>query len=418
MPAALQITLQGISFVTAFLLIRTLSIADYAIYSGLLVLSQALMSACDLGAVSSIGYFYKKVERQAALFLRYFRAVVQVRSFLFVIVAVILYPAFFFGSSLGSQVTALPLLIAISIATSVFQASYGTTATALRFVSPNGVVTSLVIEVFSSVARLALIGLIITLLAFDSARTALLITAIVAAAQAIASWRALNRHLPPHKEMGKDPAPLPRREVLSYVLPIIPGGLYHSLQPLLLTWLAAYNGGLRQIAEVSVLGRIGLVFGVLSFVVSYQIIPALGRADSQAQFLRVYFKSAIGMIVLLLAALAGGFLFPSQIMSLAGAKYSALDAFLPVALAAAVLQIIGGFAVSVLRLEGWNRFEPACTILQILGQVAWILLVPINSTHDIIVFSFVSTSLYCLPYILLNVLGLLAPQAFERRPSA
>ena len=102
------------------------------------------------------------------------------------------------------------------------------------------------------------------------------------------------------------------------------------------------------------------------------------------------------------------------VLWLAGAKYGNLEDVLLISGATALLEF-GGYCVLVLRVKGWKRFEPVCTLIQAGGQVGLILTTDLSTLHSVVLFGLYSGLLYSLPYLVLNQIGFARPSLFARR---
>lgn len=410
LPTAFQMAWQGISFLTAFYIIRTLSVREFAIYSALLALSQTIVAACDLGTTTSISFYYQRTRANIALFMWYFAGVVETRLVLFSLALLFFYPVFVFTSPLQAHFSSILLALIVSALIALVSASYGTLLTVLRVVEPRGVLKAIAIDTVAGVGRLLLIVLAFSLFSFKTALAALVVSLIIAILQTIASRVIMHANTFAHVSVDR---PAPRAEVFRHIAPVIPGSVYYSVQPLLMTWIAAYFGGIQQIAQVGVVGRISVVFSLLSFVASSQMIPALARTTDQTDFGALYIRFLGGLLVVCVAIIALGATFPTQILWLAGGKYAGLETALQISIATAMISIIGGFAVQTLRVKGWNRYEPYCTIFQITIQIALFFNTTYGDINSVVLFGMYSSLLYCAPYLVLNGLGMIRPEIFK-----
>lgn len=126
-----------------------------------------------------------------------------------------------------------------------------------------------------------------------------------------------------HLDLGMQADAETRREILHYLAPLIPGLIFTAFQGQILILLSSIFSGTQQIAEISALGRLSQLFIVLGAVNSTLIAPYFARLPS-TQVLRRYLMvvSAAGLVCLALAGLA--FAFPGPLVWLLGSHYEHL----------------------------------------------------------------------------------------------
>src|SRR5262249_29527712 len=116
-----------------------------------------------------------------------------------------------------------------------------------------------------------------------------------------------------------------QHKLVRYVLPLIPGFLYYSLQPSVLIWLSAIFGNSARVAEVGAISRVGQIIAFLGFGVNLLVLPRLVALREEKAFRRSYvfiwlILLSVGSIVFLAITLGR-----REILVLLGPQYSSLD---------------------------------------------------------------------------------------------
>jgi O-antigen/teichoic acid export membrane protein len=117
-------------------------------------------------------------------------------------------------------------------------------------------------------------------------------------------------------------------------------GIYFALQPQITVWILTVFGTAARVAEIGALGRLAIVFAVLSSAFSALVLPRFSRYTDAGQVQRRYvlftaLSGTIGAAVVLLA-----WAFPRPLLMVLGPQYMHLEA--------EVVWVIGAAAVSLL----------------------------------------------------------------------
>ncbi len=114
------------------------------------------------------------------------------------------------------------------------------------------------------------------------------------------------------------------RQMVQYVLPSLPSYLFFALQGQIALFLISYFGLTRSIAEVGALGRLGQAFLLLSGFNAAVIEPFMARLPNQ-RVLRSYLLIAATAAAICVPICSVGFLYPKSLLLLLGPKYSSLS---------------------------------------------------------------------------------------------
>jgi O-antigen/teichoic acid export membrane protein len=383
-------------------LVRTLPVHEFALYTLATSVTTFFTFASDLGSTSSLLYFYQRTVREGTDFAPYHAAVVSLRHFGFLLgaVAVVLV---FPKTALAKGFRPLHVgLITVAILIGVwFQIVSSVRVLALRLEGRYG--RSYRAELGGNLVRLggallmAAAGLLYAWIGTVATAFGTVTSAAVAAPRERVSFQ--RAELAPY-----------RRQVLRYILPSLPSALYFSLQGPLIIWLSATFGATRNIAQVGALSRLGLVIGLFSGLVSIVFLPRMARIVDDRLYLRRYLQ--YGALLALIAAglLAFAALFPGLFLFVLGSSYKGLHRELLLVVASSGLTLLGGYAVGVNFARSWNRWEGAAVLVLIAAQAVFAAVLPLSTTAGVLLFGLLSGVVGLVLQLTITAVGFRRPE--------
>lgn len=362
------------------LLVRTLPVREFALYTLALSVITFFTFLSDLGSTSSLVHFFHRAAREGEEFPSYLATVLSLRRFGFLLGAAAVAVAFPRAAAAEGYAARETLLtLAVILAAVWFQIGAAVRVLGLRLADRYGAAYRA--EMTGALLRLGLTGALVAA-ALLQAWIGVLASALGTAATALLARRA--GALP--EVAGADLRPY-RRRVLRYLLPTLPSALYFSLQSPLTVWLAATFGATRNIAEVGALTRLGLIVGLFSSLTTVVFLPHLARIADERHWRARCLQFGGLLLALALALLAVAALAPGLFLWLLGESYSGLHRELVVVVAGAGLTLLGGYAVSVNLARSWTRWETAAVLVLFLSQVALAALLPLGTTSGVLLFN-------------------------------
>lgn len=362
------------------LLVRHLSVGEFALYTLASSVTALLSVASDLGSTSSLLHFYRGAQGRGERFSEYVGAVLDLRRAAFAVGSVaVLAAAPFLGAARGFGRAESFASALVVLATVWSQIGSSIRLVLLRLASRYGAAYRA--ELSAGVFRLAAIALLIYF-AHLSSLAALAIGALAAALVLV-----LADSPSAHPERGEPGArDSARRSVGRYLLPTLPSALYFALQSPMTVWLAAKFGTTQSIAEVGALGRLGLIVGLLTGLSGAVLVPRLAGIVEPRAFRASFFRYGA-----LLAALAGGIwfaaaLFPDLFLALLGPHYRGLHRELLLLIAGSGLSMLGSYVANVNLARGWTRLQAVALACEIATQVVLIATLPLATTAGVIWF--------------------------------
>lgn len=166
------------------------------------------------------------------------------------------------------------------------------------------------------------------------------------------------------------------------------------------------------VAEVGALGRLAMIFAVLTNLLMNIFAPAFARAQSPRR-LRWQFAGTVAAVGAFCAAImAAAALFPRQFLFVLGGKYAHLERELLLMLGAAVINALTGTLWSLNTAKAWIRGAWLYIPLTIVTQVCLIPFIDFSSVRGVLVFNLLSA----VPNLLLN--AALSFRGFQTLPRA
>ncbi|HEX4498309.1 MAG TPA: hypothetical protein VIE43_21710 [Thermoanaerobaculia bacterium] len=382
-----QTLTQLLGIAAGLLLVRSLPVREFALYSLAFSVVTFFNFVSDLGSTTSLLHFFHRAVRDGETFQPYYDAVLSLRRGGFLLGAVAVVAAFpAVAARQGFERRDIVLCMAGILLCVWFQIRVSLRVLVLRLRS--ALLRSYRAEMAGAVLRLGLAGVMV-LTSWLQAWLGVLASALGAALTArLARPDPSPATAAPPEELG-----LYRRRVLRYLLPTLPAALYYSVQGPLVVWLSATFGSTRTIAEVGALGRLGLVVGMFAGLTGTVFLPRLAYVVDDRHYRRRYLQFGG-----LLAAVAGGLTLlaaaaPRPFLWLLGPRYTGLGPELLLVVTASGLSLLDGYAVNVNLARSWTRWQGAALAVQISTQAVLVGLLPLSNTFNVLRFNALSAGL-------------------------
>jgi hypothetical protein len=171
------------------------------------------------------------------------------------------------------------------------------------------------------------------------------------------------------------------------------------LQGQITVWLISIFGSADNVANVGALGRLAVLFMIVSSVSVEVILPAFSRIQSPDRLRRRFFQIVSGYVAISTLLMCVIIAFPRQILSVLGSQYSNLQSEGILMAASAVLAAIGGLLWTVNAARAWivpPHILIPCTIVL---QVVLVMILDLSTVRGVLLFSIYSG----LPGIILSM---------------
>jgi hypothetical protein len=195
-----------------------------------------------------------------------------------------------------------------------------------------------------------------------------------------------------HREVdeGAPADPAMRSEIVSVLKQQAPHSIYYCFQCQITIWLISIFGNANSVANVGALGRLAVVFTLLSSVTVEVVLPAFARIQSAHELRRRYFQIVASYFALSLLSVAIVAAFPRQILSVLGHQYSGLGPEVVLMTACAVVSTMASLVWDINSARAWivpPAFLIPCTIAV---QVATIAFLNLSTVRGVLLLSMYS----------------------------
>jgi hypothetical protein len=200
-----------------------------------------------------------------------------------------------------------------------------------------------------------------------------------------------------------------RAAMLGFIRSQAANAIFFCLQGQITVFLISIFGRqVGSIAEVGALGRLAMIFAVLSNLLANVFAPAFARCQETIR-LRWQYAGIVGAVATFSAAiLATAFLFPGAFLFVLGGKYSHLNRELLLMVGGAVITAMASTLWSLNAAKAWIAGSWLYIPLTLATQLALIPFIDFGSVTGVLIFNLVSA----IPSLLLNVV--LSYRGFRR----
>jgi O-antigen/teichoic acid export membrane protein len=145
-----------------------------------------------------------------------------------------------------------------------------------------------------------------------------------------------------------------KAEMLKIVKATLPGAIYYCLSGQITIWLISLFGTTSAIAQVGALGRFSMLLSIFSVVFSTLLTPRFARFPDNFTLLATRFIQSFILLLLLSFTIVGfTYLFPNQILWILGKEYAGLNTALILSIIGGCLNLIAGAMFSLTTSRGW-----------------------------------------------------------------
>ena len=402
-----QIVIQVLNFLTGFLLLRWLSVTAYAEFSVAFAFQSTLGMLIDLGFSNSIVALVGDRGSDSAVVGKYIRSARYFRNRMFAVMLCISVVAFPLMTQHQHWSTMTKLLLFGAIVSSVFFQGWGMYAAPLLI---NGRVKEYYqSQVFSAAGRLFCCFVLFKAAALSAWTTAWVAAGALALTGFLYRKKCLNLV---HEPRESDP--VFNKEMLLYLSPLIPGVIFTALQGQISIALITIFGRSTNIAEVAALGRLGQLFLVFAAFNSVIVEPHVAQVAPK-RLVNKYLLIACCASSLAIVLAALGFLFPVPFLWLLGKKYSYLQSEVGWIVSGACVNYVAGVLWVMNSARKWlfwwyTNMYIACVLLT---QVICISIMRLNTTHSVIILSFITAVVVLCTHIIGGAYGLIKQNSFR-----
>lgn len=192
-------------------------------------------------------------------------------------------------------------------------------------------------------------------------------------------------------------------QLKKFVMPLAPALIYYMVQGQISVVLLGLYGMTAAVAEVGALGRLGQVVGLLIMLNSFIILPHFSRISEKKSYLN-HFKVIIFILsILCLIGMTSAYLIPNWWLAVLGKKYSGLASNLPMAVLGPFLTLVGATLYSMVIARNETNGQSWYIFLGLASQIIFIFLFDVKSTQSALLLNMLPAIAYiCVQGILIR----------------
>jgi len=381
-----QIIVQALGFVSGIILIRVLSIEQYAIYTiantmlgTMVVLSDAGISS---GVMAEGGKVWEDKRKLGKILATGFdlRKKMAFISML-VTIPILLYMLRNINAS---------WLISITVALALIPAFISVLSSSLLYV-PAKLRQDVIKLQYNSLeinfSRMILLSALIFI--FPWAFIAILVSGI---SQIWGNFR-IRKVIKPYVEFGQNPSLEVKKRIIKILYRTLPESIYYCISGQITIWILAVFGSTNAVAEIGALSRIAVLLAVLTVLFHTLIIPRFARLKNDYKLIFKRFLSIqIVLAVILMFVLLGVYLFSYQILWVLGPKYYSFESELFLVTIGSCLNIFSGLTFSICVSRGWV-INPLLSIpSSVITMICCLFILDVSTLYGVLIFNIILAS--------------------------
>lgn len=391
--ATVQVIVQVISFMSGILVVRQLDQREYAYFTIANTMQGTINILADIGISIGLVSIGGRVWQDRHRFGELISTALHLRRKLGGAAMLAITPVLYLmliknGASLPYTL----LLIAIILAGLVIQLSVGVLSVVPRLHS--NVTKIQTIDLTGAIARLLFLGALMFLYLNAG------IAAFAGTAALFLQYFFLRRYAAAMVDLKAAENADDRKAMHGFIKNQAANAIFYCLQGQITIFLISFFGNRAgAVAEVGALGRLAMIFAVLSNLLANVFAPAFARCQNIVR-MRWQYASIVGAVAAFSAALlAGSALFPHAFLFVLGSKYAHLERELVWMVGGAVASALTGTFWSLNASKAWIAGSWLYIPLTLATQLALIPFTDFASVRGVLVFNLISS----LPNLLLNL---------------
>lgn len=358
---SVQLLVQLLGLSSGILLVRLLDQKQYAYYTIATTMQGTMSVLADMGISFGLSSIGGKVWQDRYRFGQLINTALQLRYYLAAISIIIVTPIsiwmlFRNGASLF-YATFITITVLIGFN---FQLTIGVLNVVPRLHSQIRQIQQL--DLVFSISRIILLG--VAYITVINAAVATSIGAVALATQRLLLGCIVNKNIDRKASLNEED----KTEIIKIIQQSAPNTIFYCLQGQITVWLLSIFGSVQSVAEIGALGRLSLIFSMISSVMTSIVLPSFARCQSPDLLLRRYWQILGAASSLAIFLVAFTLLFPDQILWILGSKYSHLQPELIWVMVSAVCYFIANTMWSMNAAKAWISeiwlFIPATIVMQ------------------------------------------------------
>lgn len=391
--ALVQAVVQIVGFFSGILLIRHLDQREYAYFTIANTMQGTLNVLADIGISIGLVSIGGRVWQDGRRFGQLINTALGLRRKLGALAVVVVAPILcYLLVKNGASVNYTALLVLAILVGLAFQLTIGVLSVVPRLRADIGRIQT--IDLAGAIARfLVLVALIYLFL--NSA-----VALAVGSAALLLQYAMLRAYAGRVIDLSAPENAGDRAAMLGFIRSQAANAVFFCLQGQITVFLISLFGRqVNSIAEVGALGRLAMVFAVLSNLLANVFAPAFARCQEHAR-LRFQYAAVVGAVTAFsLVIIGAAYFFPGVFLFVLGGKYAHLDRELLLMVGGAVISAIASTLWSLNAAKAWIAGSWLYIPLTLGTQLALIPFTDFGSVPGVLIFNLISV----IPSLLLNV---------------
>ena len=390
--AVVQGIVQMVGFLSGILLIRHLDQREYAYFTIANTMQGTLNTLADIGISVGLVSIGGRVWQDQNRFGQLIKTASNLRRKLGAIAAIVITPILFF--MLVKNGAPLPytfVLIALVLAGLAVQLALGVLGVVPRLRSDIGRIQT--IDFVGAAVRLVVLVALMYLFLNSAVAVA------VGSATLFVQYWMLRRYTAGVIDFDAPENEEDRRAMQRFIRHLAANAVFFCFQGQITIFLLGFFGRVNSIAEVGALGRLGMVFTVLTNLLTNVFGPAFARCQDPKRLRWQYAAIVGGVTAFSLVLIAAAALFPGAFLFVLGAKYAHLERELVLMVGGAVVGALTGTFWTLNASKAWIAGSWLYIPLTVGTQILLIPITDFSSVRSVLMFNLLSA----VPNLVLNL---------------
>lgn len=382
--AAVQATVQMLGFLAGIILVRGLTQPEYAYFTIANTMQGTINVLTDIGISIGLISIGGRVWHDRSRFGQLITTALRLRRKLGTIAILGITPVLYFMLvKNGASFAYTALLIGAVLFGLIVQLSLGVLGVVPRLRSDIRRIQT--IDFTGSVARLVTLGAL--MFVFLNAGIAIM----VGAAALLLQYWLLRRYAAQVIDLAADENLEDRKAMIGFIRSQAANAIFFCFQGQITIFLISFFASrASSVAEVGALGRLAMIFAVLSNLLGNIFVPAFARCQDPRKLRRLYAEIAGGVAAFSLLVLAAAAFFPSEFLYVLGPKYAHLHRELLFMVAGAVLNALTGTFWALNASKAWIAGSWLYIPITLTTQIALIPFTDFTSVMGVLTFNLFS----------------------------
>ena len=391
--AIVQAVVQIIGFLSGILLVRTLEQREYAYFTIANTMQGTINLLADIGISVGLVSIGGRVWQDRHRFGQLISTALSVRRKLGAVAIIIVAPVLYFLLvKNGASFFYTAVLIVVVLAGLLIQLSLGVLDVVPRLRSDIARIQS--IDLTGAIARLLV--LVTLMYFFLNAGVAV----AIATATLLLQYAMLRKYVAGVIDLDAPENAEDRAAMFGFIRKLAANAVFYCLQGQITVFLISFFARrTSSVAEVGALGRLAMIFAVLSNLLTNVFVPAFARCQSARKLRWLYAAIIGGVSAFSLLVLCGAEIFPDQFLFVLGSKYAHLHRELFLMVGGAVLSALTGTFWALNASKAWVAGSWLYIPLTLAAQIALIPYTDFSSVMGVLTFNLISA----IPNLLLNI---------------